>query len=327
MGHGEDVSIGRFFPSFVEANSGEFATFDFEAAHWGAQNHFPAATLDFGFATVVKIGQRDGGDSHAIAGAVGEKSLPENVNAEARVGAIEFFIESADEDNAPEPLDGASCLAATAEPFEHGDAAFFVEIGRLPPGLQNIEHGARDGKLVEQVQRCKSREGTGQMKWRRQKSGLHLTFAALRIEKEEAVEEFDFAGSADAAVEIFEIGAATERYVLAVVHVLAVGQHVGRCAATEEGTLFEQTYAPTRFSQRDAGCQSRQPAADHDHAFQGYSLPCGGRSAPWQRTSFFPLWEAAHARRRRQSPATRCVRARRCKYEPATTRRRGYPHR
>jgi len=28
MGHGEDVSIGRFFLSFVEANSGEFATFD-----------------------------------------------------------------------------------------------------------------------------------------------------------------------------------------------------------------------------------------------------------------------------------------------------------
>ena len=120
------------------------------------------------------------------------------------------------------------------------------------------------------------------MKWRRQEPGLHLTFAALRIEKKEAVEKFDFAAGAYAAVEIVEVGAAAKSHMLAIVHVLAVGQHVGRCAATEEGTLFEKTYAPAGFSQRDAGCQSRQPAADHDHAFQGYSLPCGGRSAPWR---------------------------------------------
>src|SRR5690242_10615552 len=120
------------------------------------------------------------------------------------------------------------------------------------------------------------------MKRRRQEAGLHLSLAALRIEEEEAVEEFDFASGADAAIEIIEIGAAAKRYVLAVVHMLAIWQHVGRCAAAEEGTLFEQTHTPAGFSQRDAGCQSRQPAADHDHAFQGYSLPCGGRSAPWR---------------------------------------------
>src|SRR5712692_1021820 len=120
------------------------------------------------------------------------------------------------------------------------------------------------------------------MKRRGEKAGLHFSFAALRIEEEEAVEEFDFAGDADAAVEIIEIGTAAERDVLAIVDVLAVGQHVRRRAAAEKGTLFEQTNAPAGFSQRDAGCQSRQPAADHDHAFQGYSLPCGGRSAPWR---------------------------------------------
>src|SRR6266478_6030091 len=56
----------------------------------------------------------------------------------------------------------------------------------------------------------------------------------------------------------------------------------GAALRAEEETLFKQTHAPAGFSQRDAGCQSRQPAADHDHAFQGYSLPCGGRSAPWR---------------------------------------------
>src|ERR1700731_5452805 len=139
------------------------------------------------------------------------------------------------------------------------------------------------------------------MKWRGQVPGLHFSFAALRIEKEEPVKELDFAGGADAAVEIIEICAASQSDVLTIVNMLAVGQHVGRRAATKKGTLFKQTNAPAGFSQRDAGCQSRQPAADHDHAFQGYSLPCGGRSAPWPRTSSFSLLEAAHARRRRQS--------------------------
>src|SRR5207249_12257231 len=83
-------------------------------------------------------------------------------------------------------------------------------------------------------------------------------------------------------LEIFQIGAASQSHMLAIVHMLAVGQHVGGCPAAEEGTLFKQTYAPAGFRQRDAGCQSRQPAADHDHALQGYSLPCVGRSAPWR---------------------------------------------
>ena len=120
------------------------------------------------------------------------------------------------------------------------------------------------------------------MKWRRQPPGLHLSSASLWIEKEEPIEEGYFARGTDAPVEIFQIGAASQSHMLAIVHMLAVGQHVGGCPAAEEGTLFKQTYAPAGFSQRDAGCQSRQPAADHDHAFQGYSLPCVGRSAPWR---------------------------------------------
>ena len=118
------------------------------------------------------------------------------------------------------------------------------------------------------------------MKRRGKHAGLHFAAAALRIEKQQTVEEFDFVRGADAAVKVFEIGAAAEGDVLAVVDVFAVGQHVGSGAAAEERTLLEQPYAPARFSQRDAGRQPRQPAADHDHAFQGCSLPSRGRSAP-----------------------------------------------
>ena len=83
---------------------------------------------------------------------------------------------------------------------------------------------------------------------RREHPCLHFATAALRIEEHKAVEEFDFVRGADAAIKIVEIGAAAERDVLAIIDVLAVGQYVGRCAAAEERTLFEQPNAPTGFS-------------------------------------------------------------------------------
>src|SRR5713226_1542391 len=150
VGHGEDVGIGGFFARFVEANSIEFAIFDFQAANRRAKNHFPAAALNFRFASVVEIGEGDGGDSHAIAGAVRKEGFPENVYAEACVGAVKFLVESADEDHAPKPLDGAFRLAAAAEPLQHGDAAVFEQVRWLTLTPQDIEHSARDGKFVQQ---------------------------------------------------------------------------------------------------------------------------------------------------------------------------------
>ncbi len=120
------------------------------------------------------------------------------------------------------------------------------------------------------------------MEWSRQEARLKSSYAPLRIDQEEPIKELDLIGAPDAAIKVLEISAAAKGHVLAIVHVLAVRQDVRRCAPAEEGTLFKQTYAPAGVSQRDAGCQSRQPAADHDHAFQGYSLPYGGRSAPWR---------------------------------------------
>ncbi len=111
---------------------------------------------------------------------------------------------------------------------------------------------------------------------------MHFAAAALRVKEHKTVEEFDFVAGADAMIEIFEISAAPEGDVLAVVDVLATGQDVGGGAAAKKGALLKKTNAPAGLSQRDAGCQPRQPAADHDHAFQGYSLPSGARSAPWR---------------------------------------------
>jgi hypothetical protein len=70
----------------------------------------------------------------------------------------------------------------------------------------------------------------------------------LRIEEKQPIEKLYFVCGPDSAVKIVEIGAAAERDVLAIIDVLAVGQHIGGCAAAEEGTLFEQPNAPTGFS-------------------------------------------------------------------------------
>jgi hypothetical protein len=85
-------------------------------------------------------------------------------------------------------------------------------------------------------------------------SSLYFAAPALRIKEKEAVKEFDFVRGANAPVKIREISAAAESHVLAIIHVLAVRQHVRRCATSEEGTLFEQAHKPAGFSQRDAGC-------------------------------------------------------------------------
>ena len=106
------------------------------------------------------------------------------------------------------------------------------------------------------------------MKRSGQEACFHGSAAALGIEEDEFVEEFNFVGGANAAIEIGEVGAAPESYVLAIIDVLAIGQNIGGGAAAEKRFLFEQPYAPACFSQRDAGRQSRQPAADHDRAFQ-----------------------------------------------------------
>jgi len=115
-----------------------------------------------------------------------------------------------------------------------------------------------------------------------QKIRFHDAGHALRIEKNKAVEEFDFIAGPHATIEVGEIGAAAERDVLAIVHVLAIRQDIGSCAAAEIGALFEETYAATRVSQRDAGRQSRQPAANHDHVFRGHCHEYAARSARGQ---------------------------------------------
>src|SRR5580700_10148324 len=280
MRKGQDEGVGGFFPAFVEESGHKLAVFNTNAAERGTKDYFPALFFDGCAAAFVKVAEGDGGDAHAVASLVGEDRFPKNVNAVAGVDVIQFFGEGADEDDPPEAGDGRGSLFVAAQPFEHGDAAGFADVGRMATALQDGIKRAGYGELVPQGQRGKSEERTRHVKWSGKNACVHFAATALWIEEDKAVEEFYFAGGAYAAIEVFEIGAAAEGDVLAVVDVLAIGQDVGSRPSAEERALLKKTNAPACFSQRDAGCQSRQPAADHDHAFQGYSLPRGGRSAP-----------------------------------------------
>src|SRR5438105_4930981 len=140
----------------------------------------------------VEMRKRNGGNAHAIASAAGKKSLPENVDAEACVGAVEFFVEGADENDAPEAIDSALALPAAAKPFEHGDPARLVKLRRIARVLNDVEHSASDGKLIEPGERGKGSERASKMKRSKKRSRSYFAAAALRIKESEAVEEFDF---------------------------------------------------------------------------------------------------------------------------------------
>ena len=140
--------------------------------------------------------------------------------------------------------------------------------------------------------------------------------APIRRGKQQPVKKSNLVRRAHPAIEILEVRAAAQRHVLAIVHVLAAGQHVGRRAAAQVGPLFEQTHAEAGFSQRDGRGKSRQAAADHDHALRGHYFGVTAQAARAARTPFFRECSAARARRKPQSRALRCAAAARCRCAP-----------
>ena len=129
---------------------------------------------------------------------------------------------------------------------------------------------AGDREFIWIGERREKQKGAGHVDGSREKIRLHDAGHALRVEKNQAVEEFNFVGGTDAFVEVFKISTAAERNMLAIVYVLAIRQSIGSCAAAEIGPLLKKAYAKPSVSQRDAGRQTRQPAANHDHVFRGH---------------------------------------------------------
>ena len=126
-----------------------------------------------------------------------------------------------------------------------------------------------------------------------------------RIDEDQPVEKWDLSGGADAAVEIVEIGAAAQRDVLAIVDVLAAGQHIGRSAAAQDraavrangrGSRLQPARRPRKVPparRRSRSRSSRTSASDHQ--------PSRARS---RMPRFFRRASGARARRKHRNRAS-----------------------
>src|SRR6266849_8692489 len=68
---GEDEGVRALFAPSVELRGGDDVIFDAQGTSGGAEIHLPALLFDGGFAAVIELRERDGGNPHAVAGAVG----------------------------------------------------------------------------------------------------------------------------------------------------------------------------------------------------------------------------------------------------------------
>src|SRR4029077_5729350 len=192
----EHESVGRLFPAPVELNRTESAVLQTQAAHRRAENDLPAFFFDSSAAAFVEFGERNGWDAHTVTATIFEKGFPENVDAEAGIRSVEFFIECADEDDAPEEFDSARRLLVPLQPSEHGDGLAGVGVLRLAARKKNCCEGARDRNFILQGKRSERKKRAGHVQRCGQKAGLHDAGALLRIEKKQTVEELDLAGGA-----------------------------------------------------------------------------------------------------------------------------------
>src|SRR6185369_7168951 len=93
---------------------------------------------------------------------------------------------------------------------------------------------------------------------------LNHTATAARFPKDQPIVEPNFVGHADTSVKVFQIRAATERNMLAIVDVLTVGENVGRRAATQSRTFFEQRNAEAGAGESNRCSEPRKPPTDDD---------------------------------------------------------------
>src|ERR1700756_5491276 len=196
----KDDGFGGFFPSAVENRCSQSSAFESQAAQGRAKNYFAAFFLDGSAAAVIEFRQRHRRDAHFVARAIREKCFPENVDAEAGLGAVELFIESADQDHAPETLDGGRRLFAASQPFQHQDRLRADRVFGAATGKKNGDERASNRQFVQIRKRGEKKKRAGHVDRSRKKIRLHDAGQALWVQKNQAVKEFNFIGGADAAI-------------------------------------------------------------------------------------------------------------------------------
>ena len=143
---------------------------------------------------------------------------------------------------------------------------------RRPPAVpQNSEQGTRDNTPVLPAQKAESGEGRRQVKRSRQFRGLDDASKAAGACKNETIVISNLIGDTKAPVEVFQVGAATQHHMLAIVDGFTVGENVRGRAPAEPWIFFEQGDLKSQVRQGDGGGESRQAAANDDYVCRGHS--------------------------------------------------------
>ena len=119
--HRGEIIVRRLHRAVFPFHSFDAAIRNEKSSHPGAQLNFPALPGKRLAAAFVQLAERNTRNADAIAAARGKKRFPEHVDSVARVDAIQFFIERADQNDFPEAANRALGLAMLLQPREHRD--------------------------------------------------------------------------------------------------------------------------------------------------------------------------------------------------------------
>ncbi len=99
------------------------------------------------------------------------------------------------------------------------------------------------------------------MQWRGQRGGVHHAGAAAGLDESHLVIPADFVFHANATVELDQVCADAEEYVLAIIdHFAGPGMFVGRGASTEIRTALEEGDAEAGVGERAGGGKAGEAA-------------------------------------------------------------------
>ena len=138
------------------------------------------------------------------------------------------------------------CSHASIERFSPEPSPVERSAGR-PPLRAMASMACAMARLSAQPSNGKNANDGARCKRRRQRHGCNRAALPIGRGKDQPVKKSNLIGGADAAIEIVEIRAAAQRDVLAIVDVLAAGQHVGRGAAAQEGAAVRANARGSRL--------------------------------------------------------------------------------
>jgi hypothetical protein len=165
--------------------------------------------------------------------AVTNEGIQEDVKSGPRRDALQVFVESTGENDAPKVFAGGKALAVALEPVEQGGV--WDGMGRAKDEPQ----GPRDGQTVPPVEAAKRKQGRKKMKGSGQGRSAKVRGSA-GSRKSNGVVEAQMMRYAGATKEVEQIGAAAEQDVLAIVNGVALaGGDKGRSASAQRGAALD----------------------------------------------------------------------------------------